>query len=152
MNQRSGWIVLLGLLLLPFGAFPIVRGEEIKVATYNSELFDKHFLAHRASTQSIGKDSAAKEILEELRKKNDEDNWETAQVILDPKFSPDILVIEEACDQDDLNFFNHRWLSDAYETAIQFPTNTDRHQNLDLLMKRGFKILEKKDKYYLEPD
>jgi endonuclease/exonuclease/phosphatase family metal-dependent hydrolase len=138
------------LLILAFAV--AARAEEIKVATYNIELFDKHFLAHRASTQPIGKDPAAKEILEELRKKNDEDNWETASVILDPKFSPDILVMEEACDESDLRYFNHRWLNEAYETAITFPTNTERHQNLDMLMKPGFKILERKDQYYREPD
>ena len=141
----------LAALLVLIGASTL-RAEEITLATYNVELFDHHFMAHHASTQPIAKDPAAKEILEELRKKNDEDNWETAQVILDPKFNPDILVIEEACDQDDLRYFNHRWLNDAYETAITFPTNTDRHQNLDLLMKKGFKILERRDQYYLEKD
>jgi endonuclease/exonuclease/phosphatase family metal-dependent hydrolase len=140
------WLVAIFLLV------PTLRAEEITVATYNVELFDHHFMAHHASTQPIAKNPEAKDILEELRKKNDEDNWETAQVILDPKFNPDILVLEEACDQDDLRFFNKRWLNDAYETAITFPTNTDRHQNLDLLMKKGFSILERRDKYYLEPD
>ena len=140
-------LILAILLCARFAA-----AEEIKVATYNVELFDKHFLAHRASTQPIGKNPEAKEILDELRKKNDEDNWETAQVILDPKFSPDILVMEEACDCPDLRYFNERWLNKAYETVVVFPTNSDRHQNLDLLMKPGFKILERKDQYYLERD
>ena len=130
----------------------LAGAEEITVATYNVELWDHHFMAHKASTQPIGKDPAVQEILAELRKKNDEDNWETAQVIVDPKFNPDILVLEEACDQDDLRYFNKRWLNNAYETAITFPTNTDRHQNLDLLMKKDFKILERRDKYYLERD
>jgi endonuclease/exonuclease/phosphatase family metal-dependent hydrolase len=133
-------------------AVSLVRAEEIKVATYNVEVFDHHFMAHRLQNNPIAKDPVGKEILDELRKKNDEDNWETAQVILDPKFSPDILVMEEACDEGDLRFFNHRWLNDAYETALTFPTNSERHQNLDLLMKPGFKILEKKDQYYREPD
>jgi endonuclease/exonuclease/phosphatase family metal-dependent hydrolase len=130
----------------------IARAEEFTVATYNVEVFDHHFMAHKASTQPIAKDPAAKDILDELRKKNDEDNWETAQVILDPKFSPDILVIEEGCDESDLLFFNKRWLNEAYATVITFPTNTERHQNLNLLMKKGFKILETKDDYYKEPD
>ena len=146
MRSRTLFLLVLLLLPLPCGA------EEITVATYNVELFDHHFMAHHASTQPIAKNPEAKEILDELRKKNDEDNWETAQVILDPKFNPDILVLEEACDQDDLRFFNRRWLNDAYETALTFPTNTDRHQNLDLLMKKGFTILERRDKYHLEPD
>src|SRR5438128_958039 len=104
----------LAALLVLIGASTL-RAEEITLATYNVELFDHHFMAHHASTQPIAKDPAAKEILEELRKKNDEDNWETAQVILDPKFSPDILVMEEACDEGDLKYFNHQWLHDAYE-------------------------------------
>lgn len=128
------------------------RAEEIKVASYNIEWFNNHFMAHRLQSDPIGKSETGKEVMNELRKKNDEDNWETAQVILDPKFLPDILAIEEGCDQSDLDFFNHRWLNDAYETVIQFNSNSGHHQNLDLLMKKGFKILERKDKYYLEPD
>jgi len=139
-------------LLLVLALAMSARAEEITVATYNVELFDKHFLAFHHKDDPVVKSGVGKELYEELRKKNDEDNWETAQVILDPKFSPDILVMEEACDESDLKFFNRQWLHDAYETAITFPTNTDRHQNLDLLMKKGFKILETKDKYYLEPD
>jgi len=125
---------------------------EITLATYNIEYFDRHFLAHHLSTNDLVKSGPGKELFDELRKKNDEDNWETAQVILDPKFNPDILVIEEGCDQADLTYFNHRWLNDAYATTIQFVSNTERHQQLDLLMKPGFKILERKDQYYLEPD
>src|SRR4051812_17303342 len=122
----------------------LASAEEVTVASWNIENWNGHFEAHRASTQPIGKDPAAKDLLADLRKANDEDNWEVAQVILDPKFSPDILVVEEACDQSDLRYFNQRWLNDAYETALQFQTNTDRHQNLDLLMKPGFKILERR--------
>jgi hypothetical protein len=125
---------------------------EITLATYNIEYFDRHFLAHHLSTNAVVQSGPGKELFDELRKKNDEDNWETAQVILDPKFNPDILVIEEGCDQADLSYFNHRWLNDAYATAIQFVSNTERHQQLDLLMKPGFRILERKDQYYLEPD
>src|SRR5215218_2200289 len=130
----------------------VARAADITVATYNVENFNNHFEAHRLTTQPIAKDPVGKEIVAEMRKTNDEDNWEVAQVILDPKFNPDVLVIEEGCDQDDLKFFNRRWLNDAYETAITFPSNTDRHQNLCLLMKPGFKILRREDKFYQEPD
>src|SRR6266496_6182834 len=105
--NRMRILTVLCLLL----ACAAARAEEITVATYNVELFDHHFMAHHASTQPIAKDPAAKDILDELRKKNDEDNWETAQVILDPKFNPDILVLEEACDEGDLRYFNDRWLN-----------------------------------------
>ena len=128
------------------------RGEEITLGTYNVELFDKHFLAHRYAKHSATQDGVGKEILEELRKKNDEDNWETAKVILSREFNPDILVIEEGCEQADLDYFNRRWLSNTYATVIQFPSNSDRRQHLCLLMKKGFKLLERRDQYYLEPD
>lgn len=138
------------LALILCGTFACA--EEITLATYNVEYFNNHFLAHEMTSATVAQDPAGKEMLTELRKKNDEDNWETAEVILDPKFNPDILVIEEGCNQKDLEYFNHRWLHDAYETVIQFPTNTTKKQNLDLLMKKGFKILDRKDQYYLEPD
>lgn len=131
---------------------PSSAAEEFTVATYNIERFNNQFEAHRLTTQPVGKDPANKDILDALRKANDEDKWETAQVILDPKFNPDILVIEEGCDADDLKYFNRQWLKDAYETVMVFPTNTDRNQSLCLLMKKGFQVLDRKDKYYLEPD
>jgi endonuclease/exonuclease/phosphatase family metal-dependent hydrolase len=139
-------------LLLAILSCALAQAEEIKLATYNIEYFDRHFLAHRYANHPVSQDAAGKEILEELRKKNDEDNWQTAEVILDSKFNPDILVIEEGCEEADLKYFNHRWLNDAYATVIQFPSNTERRQHLNLLMKPGFKILEKRDQYYLEPD
>src|SRR5215212_3721517 len=141
------FLVLLAVLLLRSAL-----AEEITVGTYNIELFERHFLAHQFANKPIAQDRDGKELLEELRKKNDEDNWETAQVILDPKFNPDVLVIEEGCDQADLEYFNHRWLNDAYEIVRQFPSNTQRHQHLEVLIKKGFKILEQRDQYYLEPD
>ena len=99
----------------------LAAASEITLATYNIEYFDRHFLAHHLSTNPVVQSGPGKELFDELRKKNDEDNWETAQVILDSRFNPDILVIEEGCDQSDLSYFNHRWLNDAYETAVQFP-------------------------------
>jgi endonuclease/exonuclease/phosphatase family metal-dependent hydrolase len=35
---------------------------------------------------------------------------------------------------------------------VVFPTNTERHQTLGMMLKPGFKIIERKDQYYLEPD
>jgi endonuclease/exonuclease/phosphatase family metal-dependent hydrolase len=142
-------ILLFGSLLVYAAA---LGAEEITLGTYNIEYFDRHFLAHRLANQPFASEGAGKEALDELRKKNDEDNWETAQVILDPKFNPDILVVEEGCDQQDLEFFNRRWLSNRFQTVIQFPSNTERRQHLNLLMRPGYKILERRDQYYLEPD
>ena len=121
------------------------RGEEITVATYNVELFHQHF---SATTKPTGD----RELTSRLRADVDKDLWMISQVILDPKFNPDILCIEECCEQTELEKFNHQWLKDGYATVIVFPTNTERHQTLGMMLKPGFKVLEKKDQYYLEPD
>jgi hypothetical protein len=141
---------LLPIVLL-FLAVP-ASAEEIRIATYNIENFQTHFQAHRMTTQPINNDPVGKELVSELRKVNDEDNWEIAQVITDPKFNPDILVIEEGCDFSDLSYFNRQWLKEAYETVLVFPNNSGRVQNLCLLAKPGFKIVQKADKYYMDPD
>ena len=132
-----------------------VRAETVIVATYNVEHFQEHFLAHdlAAKLPKEVADPALKELLAAERHNNDKANWEVAQVIADPAFSPDVLAIEEGPSQSNLDYFNKRWLDGAYETAITFPTNTgDRQQNLCLLLKPGFKVLEKRDQHYLDKD
>jgi endonuclease/exonuclease/phosphatase family metal-dependent hydrolase len=137
---------------------PLARAQEtFTVATWNIENFNGHFLAFhltKAKTKAPFdlNSEDGKELLFQLRAANDKANWETAQVILDDKFNPDVLVIEECCSQEDLEFFNKRWLRNTYETVIVFPTNTDRNQHLGLLAKKGFKVVEKKDQYYQEKD
>jgi hypothetical protein len=121
------------------------RGEEIKVGTYNVEVFHQRFAS---TTRPTGD----RDLTTRLRNSADKDNWMTSTVILDPKFNPDVLCIEECCELDELEKFNKQWLKGAYETVVVFPTNTDRHQTLGMLLKPGFKIVEKKDQYYLEPD
>ena len=44
-----------------------------------------------------------------------------AKVIQSPDFNPDIICIEECCNQKDLEYFNHHWLKDAYEKVIVLP-------------------------------
>ena len=144
-------IVSLLVILLLCGAAP-ARGEEIRIATYNVEMWDDSFAAHAAATQPIAKDPAGAELLRKLRRENDEDNWEVAQVILDPKFRPDVLVIQEGPDQSDLRFFNNRWMQQAYETVEVLPSNTNRNQNLCVMLKSGFKILSRRDRYHNEAD
>lgn len=146
-------------VLAVFLLVAVVRGagsETITLATYNVEHFNDHFYAHQLTqklTKEKKEDPDIKEMLYQLRKMNDEDNWETALVITDRDVNPDIIVIEEGCTQDNLDYFNKRWLHSAYETAIQFPSNTgERNQHLNMLIKPGFKVLQKKDQYYLEKD
>src|ERR1700733_8648195 len=137
------------LVLVPAVA---ARGEDITVGTYNIDMFHDHFLAHKIATSRPSWMSTpdGKEIMDDERHNNDVENWEVASVILDPNFSPDVLMIQEGCGQSDLDFFDHHWLHDAYETATVFPTNTERDQNLCMLAKPGFKVLETRDDYYKE--
>jgi endonuclease/exonuclease/phosphatase family metal-dependent hydrolase len=145
MNHRL--ILRLGLMLMPALGWAITssHAETITAATYNIEVFHERF---SATTKPTGD----RELTHRLRADADKANWVTAQVILDPKFNPDVLVIEECCDQKELDAFNTQWLNKAYETVIVFPTNTERHQSLALMMKPGWKVLERRDQYYLEKD
>jgi exonuclease III len=144
----------LGIVILLLAA--TTRAEDLTIGTYNIENFRQHFLAHRLSTSRPSwiprGNPEVTELLDELRAANDEDNWEVAQVILDPKFFPDVLVIQEGCAQSDLEYFNKTWLKNAYETVIVFPSNTEREQYLEMLVKPGFKVVERKTDYYKEPD
>jgi hypothetical protein len=142
--------------LFILACFTVARGEDIKVATYNIEQWATNFEGHRMQLATRKSSEPASEQMSEIitteRLQNDEDNWEIAQVILDKSFDPDVLVVEEGCGQSDLSFFNKRWLNNAYETVVQFPSNTDRDQHLCMLLKPGFKVIERRDKFHLEKD
>jgi endonuclease/exonuclease/phosphatase family metal-dependent hydrolase len=147
------------ILFFIFLATPVIAQETFTVSTWNIENFDHNFWAYHLTHPKEGEkplfdvnSDEGKEAVRRIREVNDEDNWEIAQTILDPKFSPDVLVIQECCSQADLEFFNRRWLRSAYETVIVFPSNTERGQQLGLLAKKGFSIVEKKAEYYLEKD
>lgn len=153
-------IVVLALALICIAR---AGAETITVTTYNVEHFADHFTARHAATQKAADRKAAgtkaqkptedeKELTDFIKKANDEDNWEVAETILDPKVNPDIIVFQECCNQTDLDYFNHHWLKDAYEKVTVFPSNTERDQNVAMMIKPGFKVLETKDDYYKEPD
>ena len=55
-------------------------------------------------------------------------------------------------EQSDLEYFNTKWLKGMYKKVIVFSTNTQQHQTVDMMLKPGFEVLERKDQYYLEPD
>ena len=131
------------------------RAETFTVATYNIEHFESLFAHYRLSKEPSLKQDAnplVKKMLEEERFQNMEDQWEVATVIKDEAFNPDVLVIQEGCSQSNLRYFNKQWLDGMYEAAIVFPTNTDREQHLGILLKPGFKVLARKDRYHQEKD
>lgn len=127
--------------------------EEIKIATYNIEHWDDRFDGRqtRAWAKKQPQSEELTKIVDDRVKTNDKNNWAVANVI--KAMDADIILVEEGCKQEDLNYFGNRWLQDSYATLKQFPSNTgERHQHLNLLAKPGFKILEVKDQYYLEKD
>lgn len=141
-------------LAVLFLAVSVSFGQDIRIATWNVENFHEHFTGHRLTTRPV-MDNPPSEIvalLENERRQNNEDNWEVAQVILDNSFRPDVLVIQEGCRQEDLEFFNRRWLNGYFETVLVLPSNTDRDQHLGILLRPGFRIVERRDQYHLERD
>ncbi|HEV2292820.1 MAG TPA: hypothetical protein VGR35_03140 [Tepidisphaeraceae bacterium] len=137
---------LISLLVLTF--VQLAPAEEIKIATYNIEQWATNFEGHRMQLATRKANESVSEQMNQIiiseRQQNDEDNWEIAQVILDQSFNPDVLVVQEGPSQSDLSFFNKRWLNNAYGTVVQFPSNTDRQQHLCILLKPGFKILQRR--------
>ena len=132
-----------------------LAGRDGYLATYNIEHFEDAFTQHRLTRDKAVNDNSdplLKELLEEERRQNEEDQWEVSQVIADPAFNPDVLVIQESCTQSNLRYFNKRWLNGAYETVIVFPSNTDRNQHVGIMLKPGFKVLARKDTYREEKD
>src|SRR4051794_37551231 len=105
-----------------------------------------------AMPADLRKEPHVAQLIEDERENNDRLNWLVAQVILDRHFNPDIICLEECCDQADLTYFNHRWLEDGYATVIVFPSNSTRHQNVAMMLRRGFTVVEKRDQYFQEKD
>lgn len=128
-------------------------GDVVTIASYNIENWRMNFEAAKLEqSKALGDSPAAREALRSLREANDEDNWEVARVILDPGFSPDILMLQEAAGLDDIKAFNQRWLNSAYETVHVFATNSGRGQNLAMMLKPGFKVVEIREQYHQEVD
>jgi hypothetical protein len=144
-----------GFLALLLAALP-AAAEEITLATWNIEHFAAHFEAMRLQRSLAGEKTDVGPMVMDLiareRAQNDEDLWEIARVLMDRNLSPDIVVIQECCDERELKLFNNRWLRGSYETVIVFPGNSGRGQNLGIMLKPGFAVVERRDQYYLEPD
>ncbi len=128
---------------------------QVRIVTFNIENWRNHFFAFkmnkRASTQPAWDDDV-KELIQIARQDADTENWAAARAILDPSVRPDIMVMQEGCSQEDLNFFNTQFLNGYFDTVHVFPSNTERGQNIGILMRPGFKVLEYRQDYYKEPD
>lgn len=128
--------------------------EDVKIATYNVEHWADRFDSRqvRAMAKKLQPQSEElTQLIDEKVRTNDKNNWAVAETIR--AMDPDIMVFEEGCNQEDLNYFGNRWLQDAYATLKVFPSNSgERNQNVGLIAKPGFKVLKIMDKYYLEKD
>ena len=133
-----------------------VNAEVVTVATYNVERWQEAFPKKTSPATMPGVTPEAKEAIRELEqrviRKGQEDNWQVAMVMQSKEMNPDVIVFQECCDQKNLEHFNKRDLKGAYATVIVFPTNTERDQNVAMMLKPGFKVVETRDDYYKEPD
>ena len=127
--------------------------EDVKIATYNVEHWNDRFDAKemRAWARKQPKSDELTKLVDDHVHTNDKNNWAVAQTII--AMDPDIMVFEEGCNQEDLNYFGNRWLENRYATLKVFPSNTgERAQNVGMIAKPGFKVLKVMDQYYLEKD
>jgi len=152
-NISSLLVVTLSVMLV-LVCCNVVRAQEIRVVSYNIENWRKRFdarpLAAWAKTQPRSEELT--ELIKDRRNTNDKENWFAASVLLNPEVNGDVVVFQEGCNQDDLNYFNKRWLNNAYETAKVFASNTNRDQHIGILIKPGFKIIKVQNDYYKELD
>ncbi len=128
------------------------EADTVRIATYNIENWRDHFQAFRDRDKPAPATEEGRLARRVERFQNDEDNWEIAQVFLDPKFDPDIVVFQEGCSLDDAKYFNREWLDGMFETVVIFRSNSGRGQELGLLMKPGFKLIETADGFHELPD
>lgn len=142
------------ILLVLLSSIRFAAAEEIRIATYNIEnwrlRFDTRQLTAWAKNQPQSEE--LNQLIRSERNQDDEDNWEIAETIKHPRVNADILVFQEGCGQEDLEYFNKRWLDGMYKTVKVFKTNTNRDQHTGILLKEGFEVLETREDYRLEKD
>ncbi|HEX8323837.1 MAG TPA: hypothetical protein VF595_07970 [Tepidisphaeraceae bacterium] len=143
--------ILVAVLILGLGQS--AWAEQVKIATYNIEHWAERFDSRqmRAWARKQPASEELKALVDDHVRENDKGNWAAATVIR--AMDPDIMVFQEGCNQEDLNYFGSRWLQDTYATLKVFPSNTGaRDQHIGLIAKPGFKVLKVMDQYYLEKD
>ena len=141
---------LLSLLLLQPATRP--APETVRVATWNVENWRDHFADERMKGTPKPTDENLANLRFTERFQNAEDNWEIAQVILDPAFAPDVLLFQEGPSQEELDAFADEWLEGRYPTRVVFPGNSVRGQTVGLLLRDGFRVVEVADDFHTMPD
>jgi hypothetical protein len=115
---------------------PPGRAETIRVATYNIE-----HMSDMLNVALVEPNDRTREQWGDFFN-DEEDCYEVAWVITQTAATPDILLIQEGCSQDELEHFNTHWLRQAYAYVKVFRGNSPRGQQLGILAKKGFEPLE----------
>ncbi|MFT3785192.1 MAG: hypothetical protein QM770_03380 [Tepidisphaeraceae bacterium] len=134
---------------------PAAGTQTVRVMTYNTENWSEVFYARKLQKELKNHPdwpAEMKELITISSKAADSENWARARVILDDAAKPDILIMQEGCEQEDLNYVNTQYLKGYFDTVHVFPTNTERDQNTAILCRPGFKVLEYRQDYHNEPD
>lgn len=122
-----------------------------RIATMNVEWWSNIFLPRKVlATTRPGLDDGIVRVLKNAEGQADEENWEIARSIL--AMQPDIVVFQEGCAQDDLNYFNTQFLDGYFETLHVFKSNNERGQSTGIMLRPGLKVLEWREEYYNDPD
>lgn len=117
----------------------------LRVVTYNVEHWKRHFLINKLRRESRANPTwppEMRDLLDEFQYEGEEESWEVARVLLDPALRPDVLVTQESAAQDDLDFWNRKFMDGYFGTVYQFKTNTDRDQHLAIFLRQGFKLVK----------
>lgn len=105
--------------------------EQVRVGTWNVEHFMKMFDQDRMPERS-------RNMTEYYA--DDEDQYEVAAVLKAESFNPDIVVIQECCDQEMLEHFCKKWFPDRFAFIKVFEANVPG-QNIGVLAKPGFEAI-----------
>ncbi len=147
--KRLTPINVFGIVLSIVFLCPISNGyeqtheiEAIRIATYNIEHFSRMFDQEKLPKSNRNRTEYFRD---------EEDLYEVARTIKLKEFDPDILCVQECCDQEMLELFNRKWLENKYEFVKVFPGNTE-NMYLGILAKKGIVPMATKDQYYLERD
>lgn len=108
------------------------RVEGIRIATWNIEHFNMFF----------------DQLQMPVRSRERQELWDDEEDLLEikltlnmPSFDPDILVIQEAASQANLEHFNREWMGGKYAFVKAFKTNSPG-QHVAIMVKGGFEVLE----------
>jgi endonuclease/exonuclease/phosphatase family metal-dependent hydrolase len=138
--MKKRMFCIFALLLSVISCFASIQ-DEVRIATYNIEHFMKLFDQHNMPARS-------RDRTEMFR--DEKEIYAIARTMQLPEFNADIVVIQECCDRQMLEYFNKRWLDGKYGFVKVFAGNTDG-QYLGVLGDKELEILDIRQ-YYQDRD